>query len=135
MATQTPHPPWPTEPDPRVDALVTEVIGRIADKWTMLILDLLAEQGEMRFTRIGREVEGISQKMLTQTLRQMERDGLVIRTIHPVIPPRVEYRLTDLGFTLGEAFCGVWHWAKDNLERIDTARVAFDARTTRNTPE
>jgi DNA-binding HxlR family transcriptional regulator len=121
------HLPWPIDGDPRVEALVTEVIGRVADKWTMLILDLLAEQGEMRFTRIGREVRGISQKMLTQTLRQMERDGLVVRTVHPVIPPRVEYRLTDLGMSLGEAFCSVWHWAAANLERIDAARAAFDA--------
>ena len=91
-------------------------------------LDLLAEEGEMRFTQIGRKVEGISQKMLTQTLRLMERDGLVIRTVHPVIPPRVEYRLTDLGFSLGVAFCPVWHWVKDHLARIDTARAEFDAR-------
>ena len=125
MAT---HLPWPTECDPRVEALVTEVIGRVADKWTMLILDILAEQGEMRFTRLGREVGGISQKMLTQTLRQMERDGLVVRTVHPVVPPRVDYRLTDLGMSLGEAFCSVWHWAQDNLERIETSRAAFDAR-------
>ncbi|MHA6720939.1 winged helix-turn-helix transcriptional regulator [Sphingomonas sp. RS6] len=116
------------EVDPRVEALVTEVIGRVADKWTMLILELLAEQGEMRFTRIGRAVQGISQKMLTQTLRQMERDGLVIRTVHPVIPPRVEYRLTDLGESLGEAFCGVWYWAAANLERIEACRRRFDAR-------
>src|SRR5947208_15106329 len=78
------HLPWPTDVDPRVEALVTEVIGRVADKWTMLILDVLAEQGELRFTQVGREVPGISQKMLTQTLRQMERDGLVVRTVHPV---------------------------------------------------
>jgi len=122
------HLPWPTDIDPRVEALVTEVIGRVADKWTMLILDVLAERGELRFTQVGREVPGISQKMLTQTLRQMERDGLVVRTVHPVIPPRVEYRLTDLGFSLGEAFCGVWIWAKDNLERIDAARASFDSR-------
>jgi len=121
--------PWPEHIDPRVEALVTEVIGRVADKWTMLILDVLAEQGELRFTRIGREVPGISQKMLTQTLRQMERDGLVVRTVHPVIPPRVEYRLTDLGLTLGEAFCGVWIWAKDNLGRIEAARAEFDSRS------
>lgn len=114
--------------DPRVEALVTEVIGRVADKWTMLILDLLAEEGEMRFTQIGRKVSGISQKMLTQTLRLMERDGLVVRTVHPVIPPRVEYRLTDLGFSLGEAFCPVWHWANDHLDRIEAARSDFDAR-------
>lgn len=114
--------------DPRVEALVTEVIGRVADKWTMLILETLIEQGELRFTQIGKAVPGISQKMLTQTLRQMERDGLVIRTVHPVIPPRVDYRLTDLGDSLAEAFCGVWIWAAANLERIEAARSAFDAR-------
>lgn len=114
--------------DPRIERLVTDLIGRIADKWTMLILELLAQQGEMRFTQIGRAVEGISQKMLTQTLRQMERDGLVQRTVHPVVPPKVEYRLTDLGLTLGEAFCGVWLWAETHLDRIETARAAFDAR-------
>lgn len=118
----------PNEVDPRVERLVNEVIGRVADKWTMLILEILEEHGELRFTRIGRLVEGISQKMLTQTLRQMERDGLVIRTVHPVIPPRVEYRLTDLGQSLSAAFCGVWIWAETNLERIEKARDTFDAR-------
>ncbi|WP_336976665.1 helix-turn-helix domain-containing protein [Brevundimonas nasdae] len=114
--------------DPRVEALVNDVIGRVADKWTMLILEVLAEHGETRFTRVGELVGGISQKMLTQTLRQMERDGLVIRTVHPVIPPKVEYRLTDLGFTLAEAFCGVWMWAEKNIDRIEAARAAFDGR-------
>jgi len=122
------HPQTGEPADPRVEALVNEVIGRVADKWTMLILEVLAEHGEQRFTRVGDLVGGISQKMLTQTLRQMERDGLVVRTVHPVIPPRVEYRLTDLGFTLAEAFCGVWTWAEANIERIETARAAFDAR-------
>lgn len=125
--TAAPHADYP-DLDPRVEALVTEVIGRVADKWTMLILEALTEQGELRFTQIGKAVPGISQKMLTQTLRQMERDGLVIRTIHPVIPPRVDYRLTDLGGTLAEAFCGVWIWAATHLERIEAARAAFDAR-------
>ncbi len=119
---------YPQEIDPRVEALVTEVIGRVADKWTLLILEVLEENGELRFTKIGRLVEGISQKMLTQTLRAMERDGLVVRTIHPVIPPRVEYRLTPLGNTLSDAFCGVWSWAAANLERIEAARRAFDSR-------
>ena len=114
--------------DPRVEALVNEVIGRVADKWTMLILELLAEKGELRFTRIGEQVAGISQKMLTQTLRQMERDGLVARTVHPVIPPKVEYRLTRLGLSLGEAFCGVWIWAEKNLRQIERARNSFDAK-------
>jgi DNA-binding HxlR family transcriptional regulator len=114
--------------DPRVNALVNDLIGHIADKWSMLITEELIAKGEMRFTQIGRAVPGISQKMLTQTLRQMERDGLVIRTIHPVIPPRVEYKLTDLGVSLGAAFCGVWLWAEEHLGRIEDARQAFDGR-------
>ncbi|WP_220149782.1 winged helix-turn-helix transcriptional regulator [Sphingomonas aracearum] len=117
--------PWP-EADPSVDALAADVIGRVADKWTMLILEALADHGTLRFTEVGRQVPGISQKMLTQTLRQMERDGLVMRTVHAVVPPRVDYRLTDLGLSLGEAFCGVWLWAERNLARIEEARAAFD---------
>ena len=123
------HPETGLPADPRVEALVNEVIGRVADKWTMLILEVLAEHGEQRFGRVGELVGGISQKMLTQTLRQMERDGLVIRTVHPVIPPKVEYRLTDLGVTLAEAFCGVWTWAEKNLDRIERAREAYDTRS------
>ena len=114
--------------DPRVEALVHDLIGRVADKWTLLILDALEQHGELRFTRLSALVPGISQKMLTQTLRQMERDGLVSRTVHPVVPPRVEYRLTALGLTLGAAFCGVWHWATDNREAVEAAREAFDGR-------
>jgi len=114
--------------DPRVEALVNEVIGRVADKWTMILIEVLIEHGELRFTRLGELAGGISQKMLTQTLRQMERDGLVIRTVHPVIPPKVEYRLTPLGWSLGEAFCGVWTWAEKNLQTIEAARIAFDTR-------
>lgn len=124
--------PAPYDPavpvDPAVERLVTDIIGRVADKWTMLVLEVLEEHGELRFTAIGRQVEGISQKMLTQTLRAMERDGLILRTVHPVIPPRVEYRLTDLGHSLGEAFCGVWRWAEANIARIEAARASFDAR-------
>ncbi len=115
--------------DPRVETLVNEVIARVADKWTMIILDVLAEQGELRFTQLSKLVTGISQKMLTQTLRAMERDGLVIRTIHPVVPPKVEYRLTDLGLGLGAAFCGVWIWAEQNLDTIDKAREDYDTRS------
>ncbi|QAA95677.1 winged helix-turn-helix transcriptional regulator [Pollutimonas thiosulfatoxidans] len=114
--------------DPRVEMLVTEIIARVADKWTMIILDVLAEHGELRFTQLSRLVTGISQKMLTQTLREMEREGLVIRTVHPVIPPKVEYRLTDLGLSLGAAFCGVWIWAEQNLDTIEEARARFDKR-------
>ena len=114
--------------DPRVEVLVNELIGRVADKWTMLILEALTEKGEMRFTRLGECVGGISQKMLTQTLRQMERDGLVTRTVHPVIPPHVDYKLTNLGASLGEAFCGVWVWAGEHLKEIERARREFDLK-------
>ena len=118
----------PAEIDPRIEPLVNEIIGRVADKWTMLILEELHEKGVLRFSEIGRAVEGISQKMLTQTLRQMEREGLVKRTVYPVVPPRVEYALTDLGVSLGRAFCGVWVWAERHIDQIESARAAFDAR-------
>jgi len=114
-----------SEIDPAVEKLVHELIGRVADKWTLLVLEVLAEQGELRFTQLSRAVPGISQKMLTQTLRQMERDGLVHRTIHAVVPPKVEYRLTLLGHSLGESFCGVWQWAENNLDAVAAARRIF----------
>jgi DNA-binding HxlR family transcriptional regulator len=118
----------PTDIDPRVERLVNELIGRIADKWTLLVLEALEEKGTLRFTQIGREVEGISQKMLTQTLRQMERDGLLTRTVHPVVPPHVDYALTPLGNSLSAAFCGVWVWAERHLATVEAARAQFDAR-------
>ncbi len=114
--------------DPRVDALVNELIGGVADKWTMLLLETLDERGELRFTQLAKLIPGISQKMLTQTLRRMERDGMVTRTVHAVVPPRVDYRLTPLGESLGEAFCGVWLWAEANLEAVAMARAKFDTR-------
>ena len=114
--------------DSRIETLVNELIGRVADKWTMLILEVLNDHGELRFTRLGELTAGISQKMLTQTLRQMERDGLVRRTVHPVIPPKVEYKLTPLGSSLGAAFCGVWIWAERNLEEVEQSRLEFDAK-------
>lgn len=119
----------PADLDPRVGALVNELIGRVADKWTMLVLEVLGEHGELRFTRLSDLVSGISQKMLTQTLRHMERDGLLVRTVHPVVPPKVEYRLTGLGLSLGAAFCGVWVWAAENLDEVEQARRAFSGRT------
>ncbi len=121
----------PAEVDPAVEALVTELIGRVADKWTMLVLEVLDEGGELRFTELARRVQGISQKMLTQTLRTMERDGLLIRTVHPVVPPRVEYRLTPMGASLGAAFCGVWIWAEQNLAQVKASRQSFDTRDAR----
>jgi DNA-binding HxlR family transcriptional regulator len=117
---------YPAETDPKVEALVREIIARVADKWTMLVLEVLEEEGVVRFTRLGELVGGVSQKMLTKTVRQMERDGLVTRTVHPVIPPKVEYELTELGHSLGAAFCGVWIWAEEHRAEIERAREAFE---------
>lgn len=120
--------------DPRVEALVAELIGRVADKWTMMIIEVLTERGEVRFTRLSEMVPGISFKMLTQTLRQMEREGLVARTVHPVVPPKVEYRLTGLGLTLSAAFCGVWLWAEEHFQEVEQARAVFDSKGMTNGP-
>jgi DNA-binding HxlR family transcriptional regulator len=122
------YPPPPEHIDPALTALVREIIGRVADKWTMLALEVLAEHGRLRFTRLGELIGGVSQKMLTKTLRQMEADGLVSRTVFPVVPPRVEYELTELGMSLGAAFCGVWIWAERNRETIMKARSDFQQR-------
>jgi len=122
------HAPPIPETDPALDALVTEIIGRVADKWTMLALEAMQEHGRMRFTEIAHELKGISQKMLTKTLRQMESDGLLLRTVFPVIPPHVEYELTPLGASLTEAFCGVWLWAEKYRHDIEAARERFAQR-------
>ena len=115
--------------DPALEQLVRELIVRIADKWTMIALEVLEQHGRLRFTRLGELIGGISQKMLTKTLRQMEADGLVERTVYAVVPPRVDYVLTPLGASLGAAFCGVWQWAAANRAQVATARAAFEART------
>ena len=114
----------------RVEALVTELIGRVADKWTMLVIEALTEKGELRFTRLRECVPAVSYKMLTQTLRSMEREGLVARTVHPVIPPKVEYRLTTLGLSLSAAFCGVWMWAEKHIGEVEQARGTFEQKRT-----
>ena len=104
--------------NPELDDVVMEVIGRIADKWTMCVLEVLAQNGVLRFTRIGELVGGISQRMLTKTLRQLEEDGFVTRTVYPEVPPRVEYQLTELGHSLCAAFCGVWLWAEKHYAQL-----------------
>lgn len=103
---------------PEIDDVVMEVIGKVADKWTMCVLEVLAQNGVLRFTRIGEFVGGISQRMLTKTLRQMEEDGFVTRTVYPEVPPRVEYQLTELGESLCAAFCGVWLWAEKHYAQL-----------------
>ena len=120
--------PPPEKVDPAVEELVRDIIGKVADKWTMLILEALEEHGTLRFTQLGKAVGRISQKMLTQTVRSMEQDGLVRRTVHPVIPPHVDYALTPLGRSLGAAFCGVWIWAETHGDEMHLAREAFAKR-------
>jgi DNA-binding HxlR family transcriptional regulator len=107
------------------EALVREVLERVADKWTLLVIEELGE-GELRFTQLRDRIGGVSQKMLTKTLRQLERDGLVTRHVHPVIPPRVDYKLTPLGEALGEAVCGIWTWVEKNMDAVSRARRAYD---------
>lgn len=111
--------------DPRTESLVHEMLGRVADKWTLLVIYVL-EEGELRFSRIQERVCGVSQKMLTKTLRQLERDGLVARRVYAEVPPRVTYRLTELGESLAMALCGLWEWAAEHLEDVDGARRRFD---------
>jgi DNA-binding HxlR family transcriptional regulator len=108
---------------------VHQVLERVADKWTLLVIDALDEGGEMRFTRLLQRVQGVSQKMLTKTLRQLERDGLVTRYVHATVPPRVDYQLTPLGTSLGEALCGVWQWVEGNMEAVEQARRDYEARS------
>jgi DNA-binding HxlR family transcriptional regulator len=105
---------------PEIDTVVMEVIGRVADKWTMCVLEVLSQHGVLRFTRVGELVGGISQRMLTKTLRQMEEDGFVTRTVYPEVPPRVEYSLTELGHSLCAAFCGVWLWAEKHYAQLQS---------------
>jgi len=106
---------------------VREVLARVGDKWSLLVVATLRE-GTLRFSALQRHIPGISQRMLTLTLRQLERDGLVGRVVHAEVPPRVEYSLTDLGETLLQLAIGMGDWAIENRERIETARAAYDAR-------
>jgi DNA-binding HxlR family transcriptional regulator len=104
-----------------------QVLSRIADKWSMLVI-LALEPATLRFSELRRRVEGVTQKMLTQTLRGLERDGLVTRTAYPTVPVTVEYTLTPLGRSLGDAVATIRAWAVDNIDDVRDARDAFDAR-------
>ena len=105
---------------------ISELLSRVGDKWTVLVVNLMGG-GPKRFSEIKREVGGISQRMLTLTLRALERDGLVTRTVTPSIPPRVDYELTDLGRSLLAPVQALGSWALSNRERIEQARRKFDA--------
>ncbi len=107
---------------------VREVLNRVGDKWSVLIVQLLAG-GPKRFSDLRRAIEGISQRMLTLTLKGLERDGLVTRTVYPTVPPRVEYELTDLGRTLRKPIQTLAQWAQENREQIQAARNRYDAKS------
>ena len=113
--------------DAREDCEVRQILDRIADKWSLLVISLLQER-TMRFNELRRDIDGISQRMLTVTLRQLERDGLVCRTVYPVVPPRVEYCLSPLGTTLLGTIQSLVTWTETHQEEIARARAEFDGR-------
>jgi DNA-binding HxlR family transcriptional regulator len=106
---------------------ISEMLARIGDKWSLLIVTTLGE-GPMRFNELRRKIGDISQKMLSSTLKVLERDGLVSRTVLPSVPPQVEYALTDLGRELLQPVSALAGWTAQNTQRILTARAAYDAR-------
>jgi len=109
---------------------VRDVLHRVGDKWSVQIVALLGD-GPLRFSELKRSIEGISQRMLTLTLRGLERDGLVTRTVYPEIPPRVDYELTRLGNTLLEPISALADWAAEYRTSIQEAREKFDSRQTK----
>ncbi|WP_217914642.1 winged helix-turn-helix transcriptional regulator [Miltoncostaea marina] len=104
-----------------------ELLDRLGDKWSLLVVELLGD-GTKRFTELLRHIEGISQRMLTLTLRRLERDGLVLRTVHAVVPPQVDYELTPLGASLLDAVTPLVAWTRAHRGAIGEARAAYDAR-------
>jgi DNA-binding HxlR family transcriptional regulator len=114
------------EPNPyAADCPTRRALDRIGDKWSVLIVGLLAQRTH-RFAELRRSIEGISQKMLTQTLRSLERDGLLTRTIYPEVPPRVEYSLTPLGRTLVEPIQAVVAWAETHIKQVEAAQRKYE---------
>jgi DNA-binding HxlR family transcriptional regulator len=104
-----------------------DILNRIGDKWSVMIVGYLKRK-TMRFNELRHAIGGISQRMLTLTLRNLERDGLVTRTVFPEIPPRVEYQLTELGRTLTEPLDALWNWAAEHQNDVSTARREYDAQ-------
>jgi len=108
---------------------VREILDRVGDKWSLFVIFRLGD-GPQRFTELKRSVDGISQRMLTVTLRGLERDGIVTRTVYPVMPPRVDYELTKMGQSLLDAVGSLMAWADAHLDDVDAARAEYDVRTT-----
>lgn len=112
---------------------IRDILGRIGDKWSLLIIATL-QDGLLRFGELQRHIPGISQRMLTLTLRQLERDGLLTRTVHAEVPPRVEYELTPMGRTLIEPSLALASWAIEHYPVIENARSRYDTRGSSVTP-
>jgi len=113
--------------DARNDCDVRHILDRVADKWSLLVIALLARR-TLRFSELRREIDGISQRMLTLTLRNLERDGLIERTVFPVVPPRVDYELTDLGCTLLSTIDALVRWTEEHQHEVAAARARYEAR-------
>lgn len=113
--------------DTRVDCEVRQILDRVADKWSLLVIALL-DQRSLRFTELKRKIDGVSQRMLTRTLRHLERDGLVERTVYPTVPPRVDYALTPLGASLHTTIKALVTWTEGHQNEIASARNAYDRR-------
>jgi DNA-binding HxlR family transcriptional regulator len=109
----------------RADCATRRILDRIGDRWTVLIIGVLGE-GDARFSQLRRRIEGVSQKMLTQTLRGLERDGIVRRTVYPEVPVRVEYALTDAGRTLLEPLRALQSWSIEHLGDVSASQNAYD---------
>jgi len=114
--------------DHQTCSAMADILNRIGDKWSVMIVGQLTGR-TMRFNELRHAIAGISQRMLTLALRNLERDGLVTRTVYPEIPPRVEYALTDLGRTLTEPLDALWTWAGTHKDEIAGARARYDLRT------
>jgi len=113
---------------------IGQILARVGDKWTILLLDALGDR-RMRFKELHRAIDGISQRMLTVTLRHLEEDGLITRTVYPTIPPRVEYELSERGRSLKQALAPVGQWVLDNQVGIEKSRGQFHAGPCMEDPE
>jgi DNA-binding HxlR family transcriptional regulator len=117
--------------DDAEDGLAREIVARVSDKWSLWVLHVLGTNGRLRFSRVLEQVEGVSQKMLTKTLRQLERDGLVARTMYLEVPPRVEYELTAMGRELLLRVLPLWTWIIENMAVFKAARERFDKESSK----
>jgi DNA-binding HxlR family transcriptional regulator len=120
LRTSLGEPPWPGA------CPVRDVLDRIGDKWSVMVITLLGD-GPLRFMELKREIGLVSQRMLTRTLRALERDGLLTRTVYPTVPPRVDYELTPLGYSLCATLSPLVRWSFANNDEIAAARAAYDA--------